>query len=387
MSDTKNANGLRFELSGEQTPRVVIQHVSGDITITGWEETAVAVRSKDEDADLDEILTINQQGNELSLGVDPTGSAMRHKMRHLDADFTRGWEEVRKVMRHFGQGLHVDLEVAVPYTCDLTVRTMSGDVKVRRVQGKVFVETANGDVELKEVEGSVLLKSASGDVKIAGMRGRLGARTASGDVDVREAELAALNLGTASGDIDVAAVLRPADDYEVQSISGDVRLVIPANTRARVDTETLSGDVDCAVPHAVERGGRRQRTLVLNGGGDTRVRVRTTSGDIEIGAGASDAGANTPAEPAAAGEPGGEPAQTRRFSAEQVQEAGSALSGQGEHFRAAAAEAGAADPAPTQRLDAQAAPHKSAEMAILEAIERGEMSVDEGLRRLNELAG
>ena len=54
----------------------------------------------------------------------------------------------------------------------------------------------------------------------------------------------------------------------------------------------------------------------------------------------------------------------------------------GENFRADVGPGGDREPARTQRLEAR----KSPEMAILEAIETGAMSVDEGLRRLNNLA-
>jgi hypothetical protein len=112
------------------------------------------------------------------------------------------------------------------------------------------------------------------------------------------------------------------------------------------------------------------------------VRVRTTSGDLTVTPGPEYHGsysadmptAEVSVSPEAAGD------ETRPFTSDEATAARVAMQGAG----------GGAEPGQTQRLDAHAedrsGPRKSAEMTILEAIESGEMSVDEGLRRLNELA-
>jgi len=384
MSNVTNEHGLLFNLTGEGTPRFVLQHFNGDITIEGWDRQAIGVRATDDDEneDLSDILEADQRGNEVRLSLDLAGRTGRREDRPRggEDDFGRSWEGLRRVMRHIGRSFSLDLHITVPFTCDITLRTVNGDVEIRRVQGKVYVENAAGDIEMNEVRGNVLVKSASGDIEINRLQGRLGIQTASGDLTVDESELGALSVHTASGDIEITAALHPGTDYEIQTVSGDLTLNIPRDTPAKIDFETISGDLHSELAHRTERLGKRHRVMTINDGGDTVVRVRTTSGDVDIAA--WEEGHVPPVSTGATA--GDEPAPTRRFSPGEMQQASEAQSGSGEHFRAEAGESG--EPAPTQRLDAQPnAMHKSAEMAILEAIESGEMSVDEGLRRLSEL--
>ena len=207
-------------------------------------------------------------------------------------------------------------------------------------------------------------------------------RTASGDLSIQDSELAALSAGSASGDVQISGVLLPAEDYEIQTVSGDVEFVLPENRRASIEMQTVSGDVECALPHQTEKRNKRHRILHINGGGEVIVRVRTTSGDLTVTPGPAHSGAysaDMPTAEVSVSPEVGAGDETRPFTSDEATKARVAMQG-----------AGGAEPGQTQRLDAHAedrsGPRKSAEMTILEAIESGEMSVDEGLRRLNELA-
>ena len=403
--ETKQEPGLQFALTGADTPRLSIDHINGDLTITGWDQPSIRVTTGDDDEDavLAEALDATQQGNEVKIGLGVSQRQWWKRFSQIDVDLNNiedlnsGLANLSRALRQFGKGFNVSLQVRVPHTCDITVRSASGEMTLKQIEGNVYLQSASGDLTLHEIRGNVLAKTMSGDVQIRDLQGRLGARSASGNVEVENSNLAALSIGTVSGDLEIDAALQPGGEYEVQTVSGDLKLAIPANTQAVVDFETISGDVSCRLPHRVERRGRRNRTLEINGGGDTRLRVRTTSGDLTIKSG-NTVGAPVPVGVGAPAATAAEapPAETRRFSAGEVAAASTILSGEGEHARASAAASAAASTGDdaegghTQRLDAQAAPRggsrQSPEMTILEAIENGEMSVDEGLRRLTELA-
>jgi DUF4097 and DUF4098 domain-containing protein YvlB len=392
MNPTTNENGLLFELSGTETPRIVIEHLNGDIAVEGWERSAVQVGALDNrDAEgLEELLDVEQHGNDLKIKLDLGGAARRRARRHREDfenfdDFAEGLAEMREMFRHLGKSFSADLVVQVPHTCDITVRTFNGDVSLHRVQGKLYVQNTSGDISLHEIRGNVLVKSASGDVEIKELRGRLGVRTASGDLSIQDSELAALSAGSASGDVQFLGALLPAEDYEIQTVSGDVEFVLPENRRASVELQTVSGDISCSrgLPHDIEKRNKRHRIVHVNGGGEVIVRVRTTSGDLTLTPGPEYHGSYSADMPTAEVSVAPEAAagdETRPFTSDEADMARVALQGDG----------GAVEPGQTQRLDAHAedrsGPRKSAEMTILDAIENGEMSVDEGLRRLNELA-
>ena len=170
MNPTTNENGLLFELAGTQTPRIIIEHLNGDIAIEGWERAAVRVGARDQrDAEgLEELLNVEQHGNDLTIKLDLGGGARRRAHRHSEdfEGFAEGMAEMRELFRHLGKSFSADLLVQVPHTCDITVRTFNGDVSLHRVQGKLYVQNTSGDISLNEIRGNVLVKSASGDVEI-----------------------------------------------------------------------------------------------------------------------------------------------------------------------------------------------------------------------------
>lgn len=392
MNHTSHENGLLFAVNPEAPARLNIQHLNGDVTITGWDRPAVEILTDDDEIDLSEILNVTQQGNDLSVSLD-LGRGVRRERDRWRENWGRGRVEINaaqlgRMFRHLGHGAHLNLAIRVPYTCELHVRTVHGDLHLRQVQGSLMIENTAGDVVLQQVRGNVLVKTAAADVHVKAFEGRLGVRTASGDVRVEQGNLAALSVGSASGDIGINAQLSGTESYEVQSISGEIEIALPPTSRLTAEFETISGDIRCKLPHETERRSRRARVVHVNGGSDTRLRLRTTSGDVRITGGESWApyipAPHVPAGPAAEGsEP---PAETRHFDSSEVAAAGAALAGDGERFRAILnADAGApTDPKPTQRLPAQTTP--ATQLSILASIESGEITVEEGLRRLNDLA-
>jgi hypothetical protein len=57
---------------------------------------------------------------------------------------------------------------------------------------------------------------------------------------------------------------------------------MPRDSRLTVEVQTLSGDIDCDLPHErVRLGTARGKQLIINGGGPF-VRLQTVSGDVLI---------------------------------------------------------------------------------------------------------
>lgn len=369
----------------EGTPRLTIHQMNGDINIQAWDRPEIRLEISEDDLDIDDAFRIQQHGNEISINME-WGHERRHEQhrrqeRHIasqiedafrEGDFAAIGEQISALVgRYMGPRPDVDLEVRVPANCDLAVRTISGAVEIHGVTGNIYLETASGDVNLQEVTANVIGKSASGGFEVHRFNGRLGLRTASGEVSVTAGLLQAFNLGTVSGDVTLAGRLAPDGEYAVRTTSGDVHLGLPRDTQCLVKIRTVSGDVDCALPYDRERESRRQMSLAINGGGPV-LQFGSVSGDLSITELDREYMEAREAPAAGAAELGA----TQRLRGD-----GSAEDeGDGEAFRV---EGGGR---PTGALDAESqAPRQTAEMAVLEAIERGEMTVDEGLQRLAEL--
>ncbi len=254
----------------------------------------------------------------------------------------------------------------------VTLQTASGDVRAHVLSGMVRIQSASGDVALERGDGALTIQTASGDVELDHLTGMLDVTTASGDCLVRASALTACRAKTANGDLSIATPLAPGGEYDFGTVSGDLLLQVPEATRMTVAMQTVSGDLSCALP-ATSEGGKRSRTLTVNGGG-IPVRVKSVSGDCTVRAAtgglpplpATPQGAFTPLAPPAPPSP---PAPPAPF----------------------APPAPLVAPVPTTYGGDRAAQPDAPEdgfsetLAVLQAVERGELSIDEAMEKLARL--
>ena len=172
-----------------------------------------------------------------------------------------------------------DLDIDLPRTAALIVRTVSGDVEALGIGGASRWASTSGDLRVTVSAGPVQVELMSGDAVVeASAAISLVGRTVSGDLRVRAPRLDGLDASTTSGDVRIEADLAAGSRHAISSVSGDVDVV--TGSPVRLDAQTIAGDVRANGPHATE-GGRGRRTLVV-GNGSVGLSVRTTSGDVRL---------------------------------------------------------------------------------------------------------
>jgi DUF4097 and DUF4098 domain-containing protein YvlB len=144
---------------------------------------------------------------------------------------------------------------------DLVIGTSSGRVRVAGSVGSVAVVTTSGKVQIDDA-ASLDVRTSSGRVTVANSRGEARVISRSGDVEIDHSGVA--DVTTTSGRIvlhDVAGTARAhcasgkvditmagAHDVEAETVSGRISILLPAGTRARIDTPS-AGSVDAEVDH------------------------------------------------------------------------------------------------------------------------------------------
>ncbi len=172
-----------------------------------------------------------------------------------------------------------DLDIDLPRTAALSVRTLSGDVVATGIAAASRWAMASGDLRISTSAGPVQVETMSGDAVIdASVAIALGARTVSGDLRVHAPGLEVIDASSTSGDIRVEADLSPGARHVISSVSGDVE--VATGSPVRLEAQTIAGDIRASGPHRAE-GGRGRRTLVV-GNGSVVLSVRTTSGDVQL---------------------------------------------------------------------------------------------------------
>lgn len=231
------------------------------------------------------------------------------------------------------------------------VRTANGNVRIEDIEGAIDVATANGDVTTVRTDGELSVHAANGDLTFERPVGSVTARTVSGDLAIRGGTLSRFTLNTVNGDTSVQTALT-GDASRIEGVSGDVELdlTLPAATGGTISVRGISGDARVEPPFRPVA----KRTWRIGPGSDggPSVTIKTVSGDLRArGTLASDL--TRPAESAFVPPP-------------------------------VPPEPPAAPPPPVSITEKPGAP-ADPRLAILQAVERGEIDIDEAMRRLDGL--
>jgi hypothetical protein len=235
-----------------------------------------------------------------------------------------------------------DLTIELPTGATVILEAGSADVVARHLTGDVRLLTGSGDLTIEDVSGTLSAEAVSGDIEIEARDTlTLVARTVSGDLGIRARTLDGLRATTTSGDLSISGRFVGDGPFLIETVSGDALLRTRGDVR--VDVTTLTGDIHG--PDIGHRSSRDRGPIVIGSGDGPTIVFRSTSGDLSIDPrDDDDRRPESRIEPAPAAEPA-DPAES----------------------------AEPADPATDPTL------------AVLRALERGEIDVDIADRRLAAL--
>jgi hypothetical protein len=140
----------------------------------------------------------------------------------------------------------VNFEVEVPTRADLDLRAHNGGLSVRNVGGVLRLETMNGGVHLGSVSGDVSAETTNGGVSVQLEGDRWQGR-----------------------------------GLDATTTNGGIRVLVPENYNAHLETGTTNGGIDIDFPVTVRGRIGRQVSTDLGRGGAT-IRVMTTNGGVII---------------------------------------------------------------------------------------------------------
>lgn len=131
-------------------------------------------------------------------------------------------------------------------------------------QTSLSLRTTNGGISIADVDGRIDFRTVNGGVKLSGLAGEVTGRTSNGGVDV-----------------DLEGSTWTGSGLNVETTNGGVKLQIPEQYSARLETGTVNGGFNIDFPVTVQ--GRVTREIVTDiGAGGPLIRVRTNNGGVRI---------------------------------------------------------------------------------------------------------
>lgn len=225
----------------------------------------------------------------------------------------------------------VEFDIVLPRAARVDVNSVSADLDSTGMVGDQTYRTVSGDIVLVRTGGRLSLTTVTGDAEVSADQPlEAEVNSTSGDLEVSGPLLRAIRLRTVSGDVEVRGGFEPGANHGIETVSGDV------------DIESATG-LTVEVRKGIDLGGGPKQRIV--GDGAAHLRFRSLSGDLNvIGSGGQRAVKGRPFSPPMPPTP----------------------------------------PTPPMRPTPAVPPSPSApnSLEILQALERGEIDVDEAQRRL-----
>lgn len=270
-----------------------LENIAGDVVITGGRGSDVRIEA------------VRRMRT-------PSETQARRLLQQLRIDVVQrgGNVEVRtQYPRVRSASGEVAYTIAVPASANVTVRTMSGDVRVSNLNGELRAEAVSGDVVAASVRRVRLVKTMSGNVQLTdGESDELTASTMSGDVVVNNlkgrlfdlqsvtgslrltnVEPDRVHLRSMNGDIEYVGRLSRSGRYEFQSHLGDIRVTPTNNQGFDIQASTFGGsfrsEYALRITEDSAAGARRTGSRMLRGTfGDAGAAITALSfgGDIVL---------------------------------------------------------------------------------------------------------
>jgi DUF4097 and DUF4098 domain-containing protein YvlB len=253
---------------------VLIENLAGEVEVPVWDRKEVHL-SGDLGDDVEEVL-ITESTNGIQIRVrNHEGS------RHIeDTDLVL---QVPVGASVEVESVSADISVTGSEGKSIALTTVSGDITVAATPGRLELHSVSGDVEFEGVTSRTSVETVSGEITLDGVEGEVMVSTVSGDVSLNAGLVDRGRFEAVSGDLNV--ILSVSDDgrLNMDNMSGDVILRLPAAQQAAFTAQTFSGDIrsDFGEASQVSRG---PGSLLQHAEGDSgaSIRLENFSGDIHI---------------------------------------------------------------------------------------------------------
>jgi DUF4097 and DUF4098 domain-containing protein YvlB len=221
---------------------IEIYNQSGNVSITGWDQSTVEITALKESHEGQEVL------DKVDIIID-IAEKMIIRSLHLEEDLP--------VVVNFDLKVPEDVLIGM-------IEGLNGNITIEGVTGNPQITTSNGTVNVNGVNGIVSALSSNGNITVTGVKSLGDLRTSNGNIT---AELPLLHenleLNTSNGSISLSLAAAMEADLEVRTSNGTISI---GNLKVTVTAQ--------------------EQTLLdgtMNGGG-YKISISTSNGSIELSA-------------------------------------------------------------------------------------------------------
>jgi DUF4097 and DUF4098 domain-containing protein YvlB len=249
--------------------RLDVNNFAGEVVVKAWNRDELRVT-----AEHDSRTKVGVRSSSGEIRVSASRSGPPSSVDYVIS--VPAWLPVR-----VGGGPHIFVSIEGTQS-DVSVETVSGDVRLiggagivslKSIEGEIFVENAGGRLTLNTVNEGIMIRGASGEIT---------AETINGDIRMLGMKAAGLEATTVNGDI-IYEGTTANNLYRFSTHNGDITLAVPENVSAAFSVRTYQGGLRTSFATAeMAEGGRGKRQRFTLGGGAAQIEMESFGGDIRI---------------------------------------------------------------------------------------------------------
>ncbi|MDQ3697111.1 MAG: DUF4097 domain-containing protein [Gemmatimonadota bacterium] len=266
----------RYAASPAASLRLTVLTQQSTIRVIGWDRDSVAITG------------MLAPGDRFDGGFTSTGSGGKFYVeRRLEAPGAAGPKlEVRLPAgaRLWVKASTADVDVS-GVTGGLDLNIVGGLIRVSGRPRELSAEAMDGDIEVAERVTWLRAKTAGGAITIRGGGDDVGLTSVSGRVRVLGGAFTRARVETVTGDIEFEGEVERQGSLTFDSHSGAVVLRVPPALAATFEVTTISGEItnELTTARPAFASERRARELgITTGGGGAVITVRTFKGPVAL---------------------------------------------------------------------------------------------------------
>lgn len=124
---------------------------------------------------------------------------------------------------------------------DISVITVDGNVSITNSSGDFNIQTINGDIDISSSKGAANIRTISGHQRVNADFRSVSSSNVSGQSIYKLRTLDKLNLSNVNGTTIVESAVSQGASIQMQSVKGNVELLVPESTSARFSLQSHQG--------------------------------------------------------------------------------------------------------------------------------------------------
>jgi DUF4097 and DUF4098 domain-containing protein YvlB len=257
--------------------KVILSNVSGSVVFKTWAKDEVQIDAVKTCTKVSSEAKAKENMDQVKIEVSKTGNIVQIETKYP--------KKVKNL------NVSVSYVVTVPASAAIKVRNVSGSVEAADLDGLFegnvtsgnLTLVVSGKLQVADVKGDAGLKTISGNIVLSRIKGSVEVETTSGSIIMTEiAEPRSVRAKVLSGRIDYDGQILAGGKYSFESLSGSIRVTIPASASFDLEAETFSGGISTDFPITLQGKIDRKRIEGVVNGGGSALRIKAFSGSIDI---------------------------------------------------------------------------------------------------------